>query len=216
MPASAVKSALVIGGLCVAVLAVALYFIIAKSGTTDVATAEPAQPGVGSKPPLGSPSVKPGLPPSERPANIPPPAPGDNPRDYVVGDVRVRDHRSGDTKPLDVPPQAKPAESRVIPATLTHQVSQQVKTVALECAKTLPSGARGEKPRIEGQISIAIKDNKVTVTKSTMQLRDVTGDAIEATKQCIESKALGVTTPAAGEENLDDYSINVTIAIPKD
>jgi|SRR5688572_1264726 len=215
MPASAVKSALVIGGLCVAVLAVALYFIIAKSDTTDVATAEPATPGVGSKPPVGTPSVKPGLPPSERPANIPPPAPGDNPRDYVVGDVRVRDHRSGDTKPLENPPIAQPAESRVIPATLTHQISAQVKTVALECTKGLPASARGEKPRIEGQLAIAIKDNKVTVTKSTLDLRDVTGD-VAAMKQCIESKALAVTNPGGGEADLESYPINVTIAIPKE
>ena len=71
-----------------------------------------------------------------------------------------------------------------------------MKDIALECAKSLPAGARGTKPRVEGQITIAIKENKVTVTGSTMQLRDVTGD-VDATKQCIEQKALAVTNAVA-------------------
>src|SRR3954468_13219762 len=79
--------------------------------------------------------------------------------EYVVGDIRVRDHRSGDNKPLDIPPNVHPAEGPAIPSTLTHDISQKVKAVVMDCAKQdLPRDARGDgKPRLEGQISIAIK-----------------------------------------------------------
>lgn len=143
------------------------------------------------------------------------PAEGQNPRDYVVGNVHVHDHRSGDNKPLDIPPNAHPAEGPEIPSSLTHEVAQKVKEVMMTCAKdNLPKDARGEKPRLEGQISISIKDHKVTIQKSTMQLRDVTGPAVDAMKSCVETKSVGLENSAPDQADLEDYTINLTFAIP--
>ena len=107
-----------------------------------------------------------------------------------------------------------PAEGRKIPSTLTHAVAQKVKAVMMQCVENLPKEARGEKPRLEGQISIAIKDHKVTVTKSTMHLRNMSGAAVEPAKQCIEQNAIGLDNPAPDQADLDDYSINISFAIP--
>jgi hypothetical protein len=140
---------------------------------------------------------------------------GSNPKDYVVGDIRVRDHRDGDNKPLDIPPNVHPAEGPAIPSTLTHEISQKVKTVVFDCAKDLPKGADGVKARLEGQISISIKAHDVTINKSTMELRDVpAGPAADAMKSCVEQKSVGLKNPAPDQADLDDYTINLSYALP--
>jgi hypothetical protein len=204
---------LVIGGLVVIVLGVGLWLLLHQDDDASAQTSsiEPQGSAVVAKAP-GAPSVTPGLP--GEPTPLPQPGAGENPRDYAVGDVRVRDHRPGDHKPLDIPPNPHPMEGPMIPSTLTHEVSQKVRAVVLECTKSLPASSRGARPRVEGQIQIAIKDHKVTTTKSTMQLRDVTGDAVEPTKQCIESKSIGLENSAPEQSDLENYSINVTYAIP--
>src|SRR5262245_35312697 len=55
----------------------------------------------------GKPTSRPALRPpsaSAPSASDTPSEPGTPVKEYVVGDVRVRDHRSGDHPPLDVPP----------------------------------------------------------------------------------------------------------------
>ena len=210
------RKALVIVGLAVLGVVVALWLALKK----DTSAATSATEGSGSAivvqaptpPPVGTPNVTNGTT-GERPA-LPPTAPGENPRDYVVGDVRVRDHRAGDNKPLDIPPNAHPVEGRTIPSTLTHEVAGKVKQVMMQCVADLPKDARGDKPRLEGQVSIAIKDHKVTVTKSTMQLRNVSGESVEPTRQCIEQKSIGLENAAPDQADLDDYTINISFAIP--
>src|SRR5689334_1964907 len=115
------RNALLIGGLVVVALVIALYLAMKKDSDADAhGDAHPAQgssTAVVAPPRTSSPSVTPGLP-GERP-QLPQPAPGENPRDYVVGDIRVRDHREGDNKPLDIPPNVHPAEGPAIASTLT-------------------------------------------------------------------------------------------------
>ncbi|HTL37938.1 MAG TPA: hypothetical protein VL326_32625 [Kofleriaceae bacterium] len=208
------RSALLIGGL-VAVLgaAVGIWLLMrgdkadAQSGSYEPHATQvtPAQPAP------SAPSVTAGS--SDHPA-LPQPAPGENPRDYVVGDIRVRDHRAGDNAPLDIPPNVHPAEGRSLPSTLTHEVAQKVKAVMMECVANLPKDARGEHPRLEGQVMLAIKANKVTITSSTMQLRNVSGESVEPTKQCIESKTVGIENAAPDQADLDQYPFNISFAIP--
>jgi hypothetical protein len=208
------RKLLVIGGVAVVALAVILWLALKKG---DDASAHMTNEPTTSAPPVAqhtpsAPTVTASTP-GEHPA-LPQPAPGENPRDYVVGDIRVRDHREGDNKPLDIPPNPHPADGPKIPSLLTHEIAQKVKAVMAECTKDLPADARGDKPRLEGQILITIKDHNVTVTKSTMQLRNVTGESVEPTKQCIESKSVGITNAAPEQSDLDNYSINVSFAIP--
>jgi hypothetical protein len=139
---------------------------------------------------------------------------GEHPKDYVVGDIRVRDHRAGNNAPLDIPPNPHPAEGRAIQSGLTHEVAQKVKAVMMQCVADLPKDARGAKPRLEGQIKIAIKDKKVTITSALMQLRDIEGTPADTLKQCVESKSVGIENPAGEEADLEDYGINLTFAIP--
>jgi len=138
-----------------------------------------------------------------------------HPRDYMVGDVHVRDHREGVQAPLDIPPNVHPAEGRVIPSTLTAAISSKVLDVLKGCATDLPKDARGAKPRLEGQIEISIKSGKTTINKAIAQPRDVTeGPAFDALKSCMEQKSIGIQNSAPDQEDLDSYTINISYAIP--
>ena len=77
----------------------------------------------------------------------------------------------------------------------------------------VPKDARGAKPRLEGQIIVAIKDHKLTVTGATMQLRDVVGDALDATQAMHRAEVGRPRRPAADQDDLDNYSIGVTFAV---
>jgi hypothetical protein len=133
--------------------------------------------------------------------------------DYVVGDVHVRDHRSGSNAPMDVPPNIHAPNTRQLPSTLTQDIAQKVRAVLADCAKDVPKDARGEHPRLEGQIIVSIKDHKLAITKATMQLRDLSNDAAEATKQCVETHTVGLETDASDQDDIDNYSIGVTFAV---
>jgi len=133
--------------------------------------------------------------------------------EYVVGDVRVRDHRGGSNAPLDVPPNVHPPGARQIPSSLTSAMAQQVRGVLAECTKDIPRDARGPHPRLEGQIIVTIKDHKMSVTTATMQLRDMPADSLDATRQCVEQHSVGLEAQAADQDDLDNYSIGVTFAV---
>jgi hypothetical protein len=150
--------------------------------------------------------------PSTGDSTHPAPAAG-SANEYMVGDVRVRDHRAGSNAPLDIPPNIHRPNSRELPSTLTSDIAQKVRAVLVDCSKDLPKEARGEHPRLEGQIVVAIKDHKLTVTSATMQLRDVSGDAAATTKSCIEQHSVGLETAANDQDDLDNYSIGVTFAV---
>jgi hypothetical protein len=209
---SKVGLGLAIGGVIVVGLGVVLWLALKKDLSADTASTEPQGSAAVAQPRPSAPTVTSGAAGERIP--LPQPAPGEHPKEYVVGDIRVRDHRPGNHAPLDIPPNVHPIEGPVIPSTLTHEVSQKVRSVVMECTASLPKDARGVKPRVEGQVLIAIKDHKVTITSSTMQLRDVTGDAVEPTKQCIESKSTGIENSAPDVSDIEKYSINVSYAIP--
>ncbi|HEY5950841.1 MAG TPA: hypothetical protein VIV40_35355 [Kofleriaceae bacterium] len=210
------RNMLVLAGLAVVALAIGLWLLLRKGddASAHTSTGEPKGSAAVVVPPrtVGTPTVTTPAP-GEQPS-LPQVGSGENPRDYVVGDVRVRDHRSGDNALIDVPPNVHPAEAPKIPSALTTEIARKVQVVMTECTANLPKDARGDKPRLEGQIIIAIKDHNVTVTKSTVQLRNITGDAVEPTKQCIDSKALQITNAAPDVIDMDDYPIHLSFAIP--
>ena len=209
------RKALVIGGVIVLGVIVAIFLALKKDTSETAAQPSGSNAPIAvtpSAPPVGHATVTEGT--SGSTPSLPEPAAGENPREYAVGDVRVRDHRSGDHKPLDIPPNVHPAEGRQLPSVLTHEIAQKVKDVMVQCVANLPKDARGEKPRLEGQIAVSIKANKMTVTKSTMQLRNVSGESVEPTRQCIEQKAIGLENAAPQQDDLDSYTINISFAIP--
>ena len=123
---------------------------------------------------------------------------------------RHRDHRSGDHTQHDLPPNMHPAEHRELPSTLTHAISQQVKDAFFACAADVPKAARGDKPRLEGQLTTAVADHKLAVTAFVAQLRDVSSPYDVQVKSCVEQKALGMMTSANDQDDLADYGIGVT------
>jgi len=134
--------------------------------------------------------------------------------DYTIGDVRIRDHRSGEHAQLDVAPVVHSPLSRKIPAQLSFDISQKVRAIVAACATNVPANARGDKPRIEGQIKIAIKDHQATVTSAALQLRDVVGVTVDDARKCVEQKSIGATTPSGDEPDLDGYGITLSIRLP--
>lgn len=204
---------LVIGGGAVVVMAIILVIWMRSGG--DPAATEAAPPAgepaaTSAAPAIASPkhaTVEPALP---RPDDGSAAAPAY--REYAVGDRLVRDHRKGDKPPVDIPPSVHRPEGRRLAPSVTHAVGQQLKVVVTECAASLPAEARGAKPRLEGQVVIAIKDKQLTVKSSVVQVRDVAADAGAAIKQCIEQKATSVAH-AADEADLESYDMNVSYGL---
>lgn len=208
------SSGLLVLGVTVALAAVVLLvWINAGDDKPAQATAQvEAQPTERPAPPALAPTG--GVTQTEAP-RLPEPAAGsaDGVREYVVGDRLVRDHRKGNKPPIDIPPAVHAPDGRKLDSTVTQEVGQKIKDVLKQCAADLPPEARGEKARLEGLAVVSIKNKQLTVTKATVQLRNVVGASVDAVKQCIESKSVGITTSAAEEADLETYDINLSYAI---
>jgi hypothetical protein len=189
-----------------------VLFVMMRSG--EDAVAEPTTPPIAATTPpppvdrgASAPTVTPSLPGETRT-----PEPTDV-KEYAVGDIRVRDHRgSGESVPLDLPPSVHPAEGRRLTSDLVHVVGTKLKGIVKQCAATLPAGARGKDPHVEGVVVVGIKAKQVTVNKAVVQLRDVSDSSVDAVKKCIEEKALTLTHEA-DETDLESYDINVSYAL---
>lgn len=209
--------AVAIFGACVLAAAIGLFLWMRDGGDPAAATA----PAVTSAEPAGSAKTPPPLAPTlgsgsgDRPVvtdSDSPRVPAGEVKQYDVGGRLVRDHRAGDHRPIDIPPAIQPPEGRKIPSTLTQEIGQRVRAKIAECAAAIPPEARGDKPRVEGLVVIAIKDKQVVVTGATMQIRNVTDASLAATKQCIEAGAMTVTQPTT-EADLETYDITVSFAL---
>ena len=209
------RKVIVIGSLSVVVLAalVGLWVLLMKH---DDAVAQPSAP-----PPVvdnsdasaahGGTTTAPGI---ATPTVVPPPSSGDNPREYQVGGTTIRDHRSGDHKAVDIPPNVHEVGGHSIQSTTTHALSLKVQPVKKQCMASIPKEARGDKPRVEGQVTIAIKDKQLKVTGATVQARNLADDASGQLKQCMEQGSVGLSDSASGEADVQDYTINISFAIP--
>ncbi len=177
--------------------------------TTAMKGTKPA-PGGGFTPSGQGPAAAPGQPslPAGSADDLP-----DKVREYAANGAIVRDHRTGAHAPIDVDPNAAPPNSRKLQPTLTKAVADKIRDVMHECVATLPANARGERPRLEGTIDIAIKDKVVSVNKAALAVKDVTEAAAEATRACIETKAKTVTQAAGDEQDLPSYEINLSFTL---
>jgi hypothetical protein len=207
------KVVAILGG-TVLIAALALWLLV-KGGEHPKAT--PAAPvdhvTAGSATP---PPVAPALPGRDQPvvaATDTPRAPDEEPvATYEVGGRTVHDHRKGEHAPVEIPPAVHPAEARRIPPSLTQEVAQKLRVKVGACGAAIPADARGEKPRVAGLMTIAIKDKQLTVSTATMKITGITGAAADAAKQCVEAGALAVTHTTT-EADLPSYDINVSFAL---
>jgi hypothetical protein len=140
------------------------------------------------------------------------PAVAEGPTEYELDGRKVRDHRAGDRKPIDIPPAVHPAEGPRIASSLTSEIGQKVRAKVSECGAQIPADQRGEKPRAEGLVVIAIKNKQVTVNSATIQLRNVEGAAVEPAKACIEAAALAITQGTT-EPDVASYDINISFSL---
>ena len=139
------------------------------------------------------------------------------PLEYTLPDGRkVRDFRAPQNrKPLDLPPSVHAPGGRKIPPTLTELYTNEILKQMKECGQAVPKESLGPKPRLEGQIVIAIKGAQGTVSNAVFKLTDISSESVaETARQCLEQKALTVKVPATGEADLDSYSINLSFAFP--
>jgi hypothetical protein len=137
----------------------------------------------------------------------------DAPSEYTVGGVRIRDHRAGTHAPIDVPPAIHVPGGYKVPSQLTSELSKLVSAAVHECSAAVPSDARGARPRIEGQIIIAIKDGRATITSAVLPARDVADSASAALRQCVEQRAIGSMTPSGNEPDIDRYQITLSLRV---
>jgi hypothetical protein len=129
-----------------------------------------------------------------------------------VGAQGVRDHRAPEPVAPEQPPD--PPAGHKINVQVTSDLSQILRTALQDCATNLAPGAAGETSRIEGQIVVAIKDHQATVTSVSFQLRDFAEAAQADLKQCLAQRAIGVTSPAGNEPDIDSYPITVSLRWP--
>jgi hypothetical protein len=205
------RSSLWIGGAGVLAAAIALWIWTRGAPTPS---AEGAAGGGGAKKPdvVGQAQA-----PSAPPPQIDPtPAGGGDTavKDYMVGDVRVRDHRPGHQVEADVPPAIHPPIGPRIPSTLSMAIAQQLRGATSACGAEAPAEARGVKPRVDGTVTISVKGNQATVTAATFAARDVTGDAAAAVKRCFEQRVMGQVVPASDAPDVDGYALSLQMVLP--
>lgn len=169
------------------------------SGSATVATNGTTSSGVAPE----QPSL-----PAARPGRVRP----DTSQPFKAGDER--DHRTGNRaafEPSDDLPQ--PGNVRKIQTATTKEVADHVRDAVHDCAKSVPTTARGKDPRLEGAINIAIKDGRVSVNRADLVVKDVTGDPGETVRKCIVDRSKSITQAAPDEMDVESYDITVSFAL---
>lgn len=200
-------------GLAVVAATVVLWWLL-RTSPADVPTPAPGSAKVvapAAPEPVPGPHLPAALPAagSDQPARE-----GSDPRDYVVGGVAVRDHREGDVKPFDMTPNLHAPDSRRLAPAVVALITSKVKAVLYQCATDVPREARGEQPKLEGQITVSIKEHVLTIVQAEARVRDVVGAAVEPTRQCVEQRAKGLTVDTPEEADVAAYTISMSYLIP--
>ena len=185
-------------------------------GSTTAAPAAPPDAAVGVAPTSAAPHPAPHLPalPAAGSGSDEPVREGSDPRSYTVGGVAIRDHREGDVKPLDMSPNLHAPDSRRLASTVVALITSKVKAALYQCAADIPREARGEHPKLEGQITVSIKEHVLTIDKTEAHVRDIVGAAVEPTQRCIEQRAQGLAVDAPDEADVAAYTISMSYLIP--
>lgn len=134
--------------------------------------------------------------------------------EYRTGQTRVRDHRTGEHTPIELSPPPHRRNGREISSHITSDLAQRLRPLVRQCTASVPAEARGAKPRVEGEILIAIKDHQATVTAATLQLLDVAEAAQGEVKRCLTQSAVGLVAPADDESDLESYPITLSLRLP--
>lgn len=200
------RGILALVALLVLAAVIALYAVLRSDAPVDRASPTAIDPKPMAEPGRGKPRKT-----ADRPAIAPSVTPS---TEVTVGQVRIRDHRTGEHATPEIAPPSHPPGGREIATQITGDLGQQLRPLLRTCAKDLPAEAHTDKSRVEGQITIAIRDHQATVTAATFQLRDIAEAAQAEFKQCLTQRAVGLTAPASNEADLDSYAITLSLALP--
>jgi len=198
------RGTLALGAGLVVAAALGLYIMIGASD--DPASAPPQRGQKIEATDPGKPRNRPALPAGSAAAVGP------------SGERAVRDHRAGELSQSELPPASprapSPPSGRQIDSHVTSDLSQNLRPALKECAANLAPEVFGKKSRIEGEILISIKDHQATVTAANFQLRDIAEAAQPQIMQCLVQRAVGSTSPAGDEADVEGYRIGVSLRWP--
>jgi hypothetical protein len=105
-------------------------------------------------------------------------------------------------------------ERRDTASRLTADLAQRIRPAMRACIDGVPAELRGDKPRVEGEIIVAIKDHQATVTSAALALRDVPDAAQLGVRPCLARAAVGLVAPAGNEDDVDGYPITLSLSMP--
>jgi hypothetical protein len=198
--------------LAVAVLAAGIALLV-WTRQTDPAAAAPAPARVAAPIKVATPPapIRPAPQPSAVVSPVAPAAGSDAHQGVVVGVPNPDPHHGGLEATLGTTAPAPPG--RQLPPATVAAISSVVKAAMAECGLAVTPDARGPSPRLEAAITIAIKAHVITVTTAVGTLHDVLGAVADPTKKCLETKALGLTAPAADQDDLDTFPINLSLRL---
>ncbi|MEP6866558.1 MAG: hypothetical protein ABJE66_38435, partial [Deltaproteobacteria bacterium] len=108
------KLIVALGALIVAA-GVALVLMMSRGDDAPAATKRAPAPAPATAPVAAGAPAPPSLP-TTAPSGAT--AGSDGVKEYMVGGYKIRDHRAGDNKQIDLPPNPHPAESRELPSEL--------------------------------------------------------------------------------------------------
>lgn len=208
------KALLIAGSAVLLVAAIAMYLWLRDDNGAAASPSSPTADPIARRDPAPAPSLPSGAGTEAPTLGSATAAGSDDVKVYNMGGVIVRDHRGPNSAPPDLPPNIHAPDARKVDSKVVHALSQRVKTVIAECATAVPVEARGDKPRVEGTITIAIKDHVAKIATAAVKLRQVVGAALDPAQTCIEQKSIGLDAPADGEADLETYSIGITYALP--
>ncbi len=203
-----------VGAGCVLIAAVALLVVLQGGGAKADATATPAPKPIAPASPSEGTAATPAIhapAPRGEPAAEPDPT---APTNVVVSDDGlVRDHRANPGGFTAPPPTKVPSPPVFVGREFAGSVGAQVTPLAQQCASQIPADARGTRPVIQVEMTVSIKDGKMTIDDIDTKFRDVTGDQ-PAVKDCVKQKVAAIAVDASGQPDVDHYAITMPMRVP--
>jgi hypothetical protein len=95
-----------------------------------------------------------------------------------------------------------------LPVALTKEITTKVDAIISSCT----AGESHTGARLEGDVTVAIASHTLTVTAISVAIPGATG--LDGAKQCIEQRAVGLSTTAGDLEDIADYKIGVSFRLP--
>ncbi len=132
-----------------------------------------------------------------------------------VDGAQVRDHRTGARVPYEGRPRDGGVRTERLPPELVHDLSGKLKEAMTDCAAAIPAEARGSRPGVAGAVFVEVVGETLIVKETSLALRDVTGDAAESAKRCLEQSWVGQSIPARAAPETSRYEITVAFALPR-